>query len=71
MIYIFFVVLEKRWRYFVPEHLWPNILFSSYVKKKKKFLYIFHNVSIDILYNFFSHLLGSKMNKQMGTARNN
>jgi hypothetical protein len=33
-------------------------------KQNSSFLYIFHNVSIDILYNFFFLLLlGSKMNK--------
>jgi hypothetical protein len=64
MIYFFPVVLEKRWSYFVPEYLWPNILFSYYVKKKSSFLYVFHNVPIDILYNFFFFLLlDSKMNK--------
>jgi hypothetical protein len=61
MIYFVFVVLEKRWRYFVPEYLWPNILFSYYVKKESSFLYIFHNVSIHILYTFCFLLLGSKM----------
>ena len=33
-------------------------------KKNSSFRYIFHNVSINILYNFFCFLLlGSKMNK--------
>jgi hypothetical protein len=22
-------VLEKRWKFFVPEYLWPNILFTQ------------------------------------------
>jgi hypothetical protein len=60
----FFRSFKKRWGYSVPEYLWPNILFSYYLEKHVLFfINIVDNVSIDILYNSFFSLLGSKMIK--------
>ena len=39
--FFFLVVLEKRWRYSVLEYLWPNILFSYYVKNILLFFIFF------------------------------
>jgi hypothetical protein len=63
---LFFFVVWKKVRLFCP---WVpvakySLLLVLLLKKKSSFLYILHNVSIDIFYNFFfSPFLGSKMNK--------